>query len=275
SSGDGQNSQVYMYVGIKTPAAPDPLVGNGLTNGSLFVLAGDDPLANSEATFNVKGSTIPMHWAQVNYNQNDTNLDLESKAVGSFLFVRVEDGAYDPSHPSDFYFVTTGRPTSVNPFGRLYRLRVNLADPTAGATLTLVLDGTEGMVSPDNVAVNTHGQIMICEDPNYDLSLPPISSTRDTYLWRYDIGAATLTPIAELDRAAAVTHALAADPLNSNVASSNVPGGWEFSGVIDAEPWTGIGTWFVDVQAHSLRINPSSENVEGGQILLVRTGNDL
>src|SRR5262249_35357447 len=144
-----------------------------------------------------------------------------------------------------------------------------------GATLTLVLDGTEGMVSPDNVAVNTHGQIMICEDPNYDLSLPPISLARDTYLWRYDIGAATLTPIAEMDRPSAITHALAADPLNTNVASSNTPGGWEFSGVIDAEPWTGPGTWFVDVQAHSLRINPATETVEGGQILLVRTGNDV
>src|SRR5262249_12096803 len=92
-----------------------------------------------------------------------------------------------------------------------------------------------------------------------------------TYLWQYDLSTSALTPLLELDRAAASAHALAADPLNSNVAASNQPGFWEFSGVIDASAWLGADSWFVDVQAHSLRIHPSATTVEGGQVLSIVT----
>jgi len=84
-----------------------------------------------------------------------------------------------------------------------------------------------------------------------------------------------LNAIAEIDRAAAIAHALAADPLNSNVASSDIPGGWEWSGVMDAEAWTGRGTWLLDVMADSLRIFPAAQTIEGGQVLLLRVVSDL
>ena len=271
SSGNGLNSQVYMYVGQKVPASIAPLERNGFSNGQLYVLAGESATMNSEASFHLKGTSVGVRWAPVNYAQSDDGLDAQSRAAGSFLFVRVEDGASDPRVPGDFYFVTTGAANTVNPYGRLYRLRLDPANPLSAATLTLLLDGTEGIVSPDNIAVNAHGELMICEDPIYNLS----RLSRDGFVWMYHLGGGGLNAIAEIDRGPAIAHALAADPLNSNVASTNIPGGWEWSGVMDAEAWTGRGSWLVDVQAHSLRINPTAQTIEGGQVLLLRVVTDL
>ena len=36
---------------------------------------------------------------------------------------------------------------------------------------------------------------------------------------------------------------------------------------MDAEEYLGRGSWILDVQAHSLRIEPVRETVEGGQYL--------
>ena len=72
--------------------------------------------------------------------------------------------------------------------------------------------------------------------------------------------------MAELDRKSALSHALAADPGNAS-STLGTPGGWEFSGIVDAEKLLGRGSWLVDVQAHTLRISPTSETVEGGQVL--------
>src|SRR5262245_5981225 len=262
-------SQVYMYAGDKQAGAADVLSRNGLNNGQLFVLAWEDAAHKDEATFTLKGSTTPVRWVQVNYAQNDAGLEAQSQAVGSFNFVRIEDICYDKVTPGVMYFVTTGSPGSPNPLGRLYRLNVDPTNPTGPSSLTLLLDGSEGMVSPDNIDTNADGEMMICEDPNYNLSLPPIGLARDTYLWRYDLATTALTPIAEMDRGSAIAHALAADPLNTNVPASDTPGGWEFSGVIDASAWVGPKSWLVDVQAHSLRINPAATTVEGGQVLLL------
>src|SRR5262245_48399273 len=179
---DGSSSsQVYMYVGQKVPASTAPLERNGFSNGQLYVLAGENTAMNSEATFKVKGTSVGVRWASVNYAQNDDKLDTQSRAVGSFLFVRVEDGANDPQTPGDFYFVTTGRSGSANPFGRLYRLRLDPGNPLAPATSTLLLDGTEGIISPDNIDLNAHGELMICEDPTYNLS--SLGLHRDSALW--------------------------------------------------------------------------------------------
>ena len=153
----------------------------------------------------------------------------------------------------------------MNPFGRLYRLNFDPSDPVVAASLTLVLDGSEGIVSPDNIDMNRHGEIAILEDPNYHLS--SLGLTRDSSVWIFNTFTQALIRIAEIDRGSARAHALAADPGNSSSASSDVPGGWETSGIIDAEEFLGRGAWLLDVQAHSLRIVPVSETVEGGQIL--------
>ena len=67
-------------------------------------------------------------------------------------FLRPEDGAWDPVHPDDYYFVTTdqlntladGIGTQVG-HSRLWKLHFSdLSNPTAGGTIEAVLDGTEG-----------------------------------------------------------------------------------------------------------------------------------
>ncbi len=273
-SGTGLNSQFYMYLGAKNPGAGDPLSINGLNNGALYVLKAEDPAHKDEATFTAKGTSVPVSFAAVNYNQTDAQLDTQSKAVGSFNFVRIEDNAYSKTAPGVAYFVTTGSSGTSNPYGRLYRLNWNANDPLAGpTTLTLLLDGSEGIVSPDNIDLNSRGQMMICEDPNYNLGIAPLSLTRDSYLWLYDTNTASLIPVLEMDRPSQISHALAADPLNTISAAENLPGFEEFSGVIDAEPFTGLDTWILDVQAHALRINPAAETIEGGQIMLISLNN--
>jgi hypothetical protein len=260
------DSQVYMWVGQKQPGAADPLSRNGLRDGTLYVLAGDDAALNSEATFTAKGASAATHWEAVDPGSTDVDLEEAAENAGAFGFVRVEDGAADKKTPGVFYFVTTGSPDTVNPFGRLYRLTFDPANPAGGAaSLTILLDGSEGMVSPDNIDTNKHGEIVVCEDPNYNLATE-LNLSRDTSLWVYDVNNGRLRRIAELDRQSAYAHAIAADPGNSD-STIGTPGGWEFSGVFDAEPWLGRGSWIVDVQAHTLRIAPTAETVEGGQIL--------
>lgn len=264
-------SQLYVYVGTKQPAASDWLSINGLNNGQSYVFKYNDAAHKDEVTFAAKGTSTTGSWAQINYALTDVQLEAQVQGLGAFNFIRIEDGASDPRTTGVFYFVTTGSPGTANPFGRLYKLTFDPANILAGATMTLVLDGSEGIVSPDNIDINRHGQMMLCEDPNYNLAVPPLNLTRDTYLWSFNIDTPVVNPVpvAEMDRPAQQAHALAI-PGNFVVAGTNRPGDQEFSGVIDAEDWTGPGTWLFDIQAHALRIVPTAETVEGGQVLLLR-----
>ena len=162
-------SQVFMWVGEKQPAAGDPLSRNGLKNGTLYVLAGDDaaPIPRPRSR---RRARRPQRIGNRSPGNADVDLEEAAQDAGAFGFVRVEDGAADKKTPGVFYFVTTGSPGTVNPFGRLYRLTFNPANPAGGAgsrTITAP-DGSEGIVSPDNIDTNKHGEIVICEDPNYD-----------------------------------------------------------------------------------------------------------
>lgn len=272
SAGDGLNSQLYWYVGAKNPGAADALGLNGLDNGSLYTWVADDAAMNSEAAFATEGASLPGTWVSVDWDQTDAALDTQTRAVGGFAFVRIEDGASDLNTPGVFYFVTTGgRPA--NPYGRLYKMTFDAANPYGPTTLTLldVYDTTE-VISPDNIDINKFGEIAICEDPNYNLS--SLGLTRDTALWIYNVNDGSKQIVAEVDRDAARAHALAADPGNSSDPGSDTPGGWEFSGVIDAESLLGPGFWLFNVQAHSLRIVPTGETVQGGQILWLRHFSD-
>ena len=200
-------------------------------------------------------------------------LDEDGGALDSQVYMYV--GTKDPSssEPLQKNGLVGGSPGSVNPYGHLYKMQFDPQNPTGTTQLTMLLDGSEGIVSPDNVDVNRHGEIIILEDPNYNLAAD-LNLTRDTSMWLYDTNTAKLTRVAEMNRSAAVAHALAADPLNTDVASTDIRGGWEFSGVIDMEDLLGRGSWLVNVQAHSLRINPSKSTVEGGQIFYVQVKTD-
>jgi hypothetical protein len=261
-----------MYVGLKRPGAADALSINGLDNGSLHVFAAADSAIHGERELGTKGKSVAGGWKPVDWEcagaaRADSALEAAAQAANAFDFMRVEDGTANPTRAGEFWFVTTGVPGSaINPRGRLYRLDFDPRDPTGPATLTLVLDGSEGIVSPDNVDLNRHDELAICEDPNYHLD--SLGLSRDTYLWIYNIETRTLTRVAELNRGAS-GGTPGVVPGDSIAVSKDHPGGWEFSGVVDAEDYLGRGAWILDVQAHSLRVAPVAETVEGGQYLQV------
>ena len=100
--------------------------------------------------------------------------DSEADEVTEFL--RPEDGQWGTVDPDIFYFVTT------NGFGspsRLWAAEFNDAsNPTAGGTIRLLLDGTEGQQMLDNMTVNKDGKIIMQEDPGNNAHLAKV--------WEYD-----------------------------------------------------------------------------------------
>ncbi len=264
-SGDGLNAQLYMYVGAKQPRARDVLTRNGLRGGRFYTFVADLGAA-SESTVTRAGDSLHGRWVEVDPSLSAAALDSATRAVNAMRFVRIEDGTMDPSHAGHAYFTTTGDRKTVNANGRVYRLALDARDPLAGATLTIVLDGSEGVQNPDNIDVNRHGEMAICEDPV--LNLRDAGFTRDASVWMYDLGTRALRRVAEMDQASAIAHARAAGD-SVDVARTH-PGAWESSGVVDAEAWVGRGAWLLDVQAHTLHVEPEAETVQGGQVLLLR-----
>src|SRR5262249_23036725 len=148
-------SQLYMYVGTKDPTATDPLIKNGLVGGKLYVLAAATA-GQGENTFHKGDGTLSLTWAEIPDPANKvdptapgatpaTSLEATVQALKSFNLVRAEDVAYDRNQPGVFYFITTGSgaesPTNPNSLGRLYRGSIDPSDPTAGAKLTVLLEG--------------------------------------------------------------------------------------------------------------------------------------
>lgn len=194
-------------------------------------------------------------------------LDEDSQAKGVTNFQRPEDGAWDPQHPTDFYFDTTssfGALPAESRTGetRLWRLRfVDPADPSQGGKLTLLVSGpvgtadspsatgTQSAGSPgpqmfDNITVNDRGQIVILEDVGNQAYLRGV--------WLYDIASGDLDKIAEHDPERFTTGA-----------SGFLTKDEESSGVIPA-PFLGESWYLIDVQAHYAI---SGELVQGGQLL--------
>jgi hypothetical protein len=248
---DSTPGQVYVYVGTKKNSG-NPVEQAGLTGGTLFGVkvagypsepAGGIPSGTSfsaESLGDVTGST-------------GVQLEAASNAALVTAFNRPEDGAWDPSRPNDFYFVTTA---SFDGMSRLWRLRfVDPTNPAAGGTISMLLEGTEtGGTGQrfrmlDNITVNTQRQVILQEDPGNQAYI--------ARMWLYDIPSDTLTEIARHDPARFQPPTPA--PFNQDE---------ESSGVIDVSGILGSGWYLLDVQAHYTIADP--ELVEGGQLLAVR-----
>ena len=197
-------------------------------------------------------------------------LEEDSQAQGVTNFQRPEDGAWDPNHPSDFYFVTT---SSFGPLPaesrtgetRLWRLRLaDPGDPAQGGTLTLLVSGpigtpdnppatgTQSADAPgpqmfDNMTVNNRGQVLLNEDVGGQAYLGGV--------WLYNIASGSLIEVAQHDPARFTPGApgfLTKDE--------------ETSGIIPA-PFLGAGWYLLDVQAH---YPIAGELVQGGQLLALQ-----
>jgi len=237
---DSTPGEVYVYVGDKTTSGT-PVDRAGLTNGTLYgIKVTGFPL---EPDAGIPAGT-PFTLASLGNRQTSSGatLQADSLTAGVTRFNRPEDGAWDTSDPSVFYFVTTASFTGNS---RLWKLDfVDPADPSEGGTVTAVLDGTEGQKMMDNITVNDRGQVLIEEDVGNNERLGKI--------WLYDPDSDTLTEVAHHDEARFLTGApgfLTQDE--------------EASGIIPA-PFLGEGWYLLDTQAH---FATDAELVEGGQLI--------
>jgi phosphodiesterase/alkaline phosphatase D-like protein len=250
--------KVFFYVGSKTNSGT-PVDRAGLTNGTNFAIQ------VGSLTGETAGSGLAASGALV----TSGHFTLANPATGGTGFLRPEDGAWDPLHPNDFYFVTThqfdqvqdGVGTTVGR-SRLWRLRFDdLTNPAAGGTIEMLLDGSEGGNMYDNITVDTTGHIILQEDVGNQAHIGKV--------WTYDIANDRIFQLARHDPARFGDVGVPATaPYNQDE---------ESSGVIDVSSILGPGSYLLDVQAH-YPINSANPNgfsnpnelVEGGQLLLMK-----
>ena len=245
---DGQNGQVYLYVGDKQASGSD-IAKAGLANGDFYGIkvAGFTDETNAVAasgTFTLQqigadGDVRAMTGAQI---------DAESEAEGVTSFLRPEDSAWDPDNPNTLYFTTTNSFTGNS---RLYKLTfTDITHPELGGAIVAVLDGTEGQHMFDNLTVS-NGKVILQEDPGNQSYLAKV--------YEYDIATDTLTTVARFDPA---------------LFTSGQPGfitvDEESSGVIDVSSILGdadTSAYLLDAQLHVPSGNPAT--VELGQLMVM------
>ncbi len=239
---DSTPGQVYMYVGTKTNSGTE-VDRAGLTNGKLYGVAVTGLTNEASATFPAPNTAFTLVDLGVVRDSTGASINSRSNSLGVTNFLRPEDGAWDPSNPNDFYFVTT------NGFGaasRMWRLRFSdISNPTAGGTITAVLDGTEGQQMMDNITLDNFGHVFIQEDVG--------NNAHNGKMWQYTIGTDKFTLIAQHDANRFITGA-------ANFLTQDE----EASGVIDVQGILGAGNFLLVDQAH---YSLPGELVEGGQIL--------
>lgn len=183
--GSATDSQLFMYVGQKETEGKW-YEKAGLTNGQLYVASVNGNGSDNDIRKNaVKGAATMVSFNPINTDVNGKEQNIQARSLGT-EFARVEDGAWDPKNPNVYYFVTTesnkdkgatapnpATPTVSRDGGALWRMTfVDVKNPLAGATITMLLDGTEApyLSKPDNIEVDGAGNVLIQEDPgNNDL----------------------------------------------------------------------------------------------------------
>jgi hypothetical protein len=240
--------QVYVYVGEKTGSA-NPVEAAGLSHGQLFGVQIAGVPVETPNTSIPDGTRFALYPFGNVSSMTGAAIESMSAVNGVTAFLRPEDGAWDPSNPNDFYFVTTATYTTPS---RLWRLRFDDGTaPERGGTIAMVLDGTEGHHMFDNLTITRHGQILLQEDPG----VPIVAPDHLAMIWRYTIETDTLTPVARHDPERFVLGAEGYLETRDE----------EASGIIDATDVLGTGWFLLTVQA-PYNIG-DLELVAGGQLL--------
>lgn len=265
---DGTNGQVYFYAGDKK-ATGNAIEQAGLTGGNLL---GIHVTAFEGSSNNAANSTTPLGAGETSATFTMVNLgdvsnmtgarvgtvdgiDEKSEAMGVSTFLRPEDGAWDTLNPDRFYFVTTGTGfnTTTQTFGpsQLWALDfIDAAHPELGGTIRLLLNGSEGQAMFDNITVDSHGRVTLCEDVGNNAHLGKV--------WQYDPATDALTQLAQHDASRFITGA-------PNFITQDE----EASGVIDVSHIlgnAGENVYLIDTQSH---LSVGGELVEGGQLQLI------
>ena len=239
---DATPGQVYVYIGTKTNAGND-IEKAGLTNGNLYGISVNGfTMENSAAIPNPNTSFTLANLGNVE-NKDGFTLQMNSVNAGVTAFLRPEDGAWDPSHPEDFYFNTTNSFTAPSRLWKLHFTDIN--NPELGGTITAVLDGTEGQKMIDNIGFDNAGHAILLEDVGNNAHLGKI--------WEYNTTTDVLTQIGTQDDSRFLTG-------GANYLTQDE----ESSGIIDVQEILGKGMFLIVDQAH---FTIAGEVVEGGQIL--------
>jgi len=160
----GPNGQLSVYVGVKSRKG-DAFRRAGLTNGTRYVLDAENAAVRTDGDWRSlvgKGVGADVALNAVEWDASGDRQNKEGSADGLGLN-RIEDGAFDPAHPDDYYFLTTEGSPDPNPAaggrdgGGLWRLRFeDVEHPELGGELTLLLDGSEApfLFKPDNLEID-------------------------------------------------------------------------------------------------------------------------
>jgi len=256
--------QIYVWVGHKQTTG-NVVERAGLTrqgpNDNLYVVRVAGLVPDGTGATN-EDRNLPLSGTFTLENEGDVSgltggqLESLSNSKGATKFLRPEDGSWDPSNPSDYYFVTTDRYDQVKDGvgaqvgrSRLYRLRfTDLANPQLGGSITCLLNGTEAGNMFDNMTVNRNGTVFLQEDVG--------NQAHNGKVFSYNIARGLLQVIAQHDPDRFGDIGLAAiAPYNQDE---------ESSGIIPMEDILGAGWYLLDVQAH---YGIAGELVEGGQLL--------
>jgi hypothetical protein len=256
--------QVYFWVGEKQTTG-NVVERAGLTrqstNDNLYVVKVSS-LGTNASGATVETRATPANGAFTLENEGDVSgltagqLESLSNSKGATLFLRPEDGSWDPNNPSDYYFVTTDRYDQVKDGvgpqigrSRLYRLRfTNISQPELGGTIACLLNGTEAGNMFDNITVDKRGNVLLQEDVGGQLHIGVV--------WSYNIATGSLQMVAHHD-----PNRFLPDGANFLTIDE------ESSGVIPMDDILGAGWYLMDVQAH---YGTDAELVEGGQLLAIR-----
>ncbi len=247
---DGQNGQVYFYVGEKQ-ADGSAIEQAGLVGGNFYGLKVDGMIDETTGA-NPLGSDGEARFSLYNLgdvaNTSGAALDAQSEANGVTSFLRPEDGAWDTVDHDRFYFVTTD---AFNAPSRLWAVDFDDAShPELGGSIKLLLDGTEGQQMLDNITVNKDGHVILQEDVGNNAHLGDI--------WDYNPATDQLTLLAQHDADRFLTGG-----------SQFLTQDEESSGIVDVTDILGSAgqaAYLFDVQAHYAN-GPSL--VEGGQLMLM------
>jgi hypothetical protein len=239
---DATPGQVYVYIGTKTSSGTD-IEKAGLANGKLYGIAVSGYLTETSASAFPIGTVFSLANLGDVSSLSGATINTNSNTLGITNFLRPEDGAWDPTNDSNFYFNTT------NAFGspsRLWKLTFfNPDNLLSGGKITAVLDGTEGQQMFDNIAIDNWGHSINLEDVGNNAHLGKV--------WQYDFAKDSSKVIAVHDS----TRFLLGG-------SKYLTQDEESSGIIDAQEILGPGMFLFVSQSHN---TTTPELVEGGQLM--------
>lgn len=271
--------EVYVYVGEKQREGA-LLNRAGLTQGVLYGVAVENlPLEDPSHGLGAQIREARFSLAGLKDLSGDDGrrlfeLTKAHNELGITKFFRPEDGAWHPQGPGLFYFVTTGAAFKISDDdetihkgpGRLWQIRFDdIEEPEQGGMIRLLLDGTEGIIRPDNLTVTPQGQILIQEDPGL--------SRRLARIWQYDPQSGQLTDIAQHN-----------PRYFSPTGDSWITMDEESSGIIDISSITGDNGFLAVTQSHislhrwfnifnrrlfNLSLSTGKEIVEDGQLMVI------